>query len=46
MDITAIVSDILDNQNLNSEYIADFLQMAEDYKCQLLMNELNAELNS
>ena len=46
MDITAVVSDVLDNQNLDVNLSGDFLQMAEDYKYQLLMNELNAELNS
>jgi len=46
MDITSVVSDVLDNQNLDVNFVSDFLQMAEDYKYQLLMNELNAELNS
>lgn len=46
MDITAVVSDVLDNQYLDSNVVGDFLQMAEDYKYQLLMDELNAELNS
>jgi hypothetical protein len=46
MDITAVVSDVLDNQGLDVSNIGDFLQMAEDYKYQLLMEELNQELNS
>jgi len=46
MDITTVVSDVLDNQNLDVNLAGDFLQMAEDYKYQLLMDELNAELNS
>ena len=36
MDITAVVSDVLDN----------FLQMAQDYQNQLLMEELREEFNS
>ena len=46
MDITTVVSDVLDNQDLDVNGVGDFLQMAEDYKYQLLMSELNAELNS
>jgi hypothetical protein len=46
MDITAVVSDVLDNQDLDVNIVGDFLQMAEDYKYQLLMQELYQELNS
>lgn len=46
MDITTIVSDVLDKQDLDVNLVGDFLQMAEDYKYQLLMDELNQELNS
>ena len=46
MDITAVVSDVLDNQDLDVNMVGDFLQMAEEYKYQLLMLELNDELNS
>lgn len=46
MDITTVVSDVLDNQDLDVNMVGDFLQMAEEYKYQLLMLELNAELNS
>ena len=46
MDITAVVSDVLDNQDLDVNLVGDFLQMAQDYQYQLLMDELNAELNS
>jgi len=46
MDITAVVSDVLDNQDLDVNIVGDFLQMAEDYKYQLLIEELNQELNS
>ena len=46
MDITAVVSDVLDNQGLDVNAVGDFLQMAEEYKYQLLMQELNQELVS
>ena len=46
MDITAVVSDVLDNQDLDVNMVGDFLQMAEEYKYQLLMQELNQELVS
>lgn len=46
MDITTIVSDVLDKQDLDVNLVGDFLQMAEDYKYQLLMQELQEELNS
>jgi hypothetical protein len=46
MDITTVVSDVLDNQNLDVNGVGDFLQMAEDYKYQLLMEELREEFNS
>lgn len=46
MDITTIVSDVLDKQDLDVNLFVDFHQMAEDYKYQVLMDELNAELNS
>jgi len=46
MDTTTVVSDVLDKQDLDVNLVGDFLQMAEDYKYQVLMDELNAELNS
>lgn len=46
MDITAVVSDVLDNQDLDVNMIGDFLQMAQDYQNQLLMEELREEFNS
>ena len=46
MDITTIVSDVLDKQDLDVNLFVDFHQMAEDYKYQLLMQELQEELNS
>ena len=46
MDITAVVSDVLDNQDLDVNLVGDFLQMAQDYQNQLLMEELRKEFNS
>jgi hypothetical protein len=46
MDITAVVSDVLDNQDLDVSMVGDFLQMAQDYQNQLLMEELREEFNS
>lgn len=46
MYITAVVSDVLDNQDLDVNLVGDFLQMAQDYQNQLLMEELREEFNS
>jgi hypothetical protein len=46
MDITAVVSDVLDNQDLDVNLVGDFLQMAQDYQNQLLMEEFREEFNS
>jgi hypothetical protein len=46
MDITAVVSDVLDNQDLDVNLVGDFLQMAQDYQNQLLMEEFQEEYNS
>lgn len=46
MDTTTVVSDVLDKQDLDVNLVGDFLQMAEDYKYKLLMQELQEELNS
>jgi len=46
MDITVVISDVLDNQNLDVDCVGDFLQMAQDYQNQLLMEELREEFNS
>ena len=46
MDITAVVSDVLDNQDLDVNMVGDFLQMVQDYQNQLLMEELREEFNS
>ena len=44
MDITAVVSDVLDNQDLDVNLVGD--QMAQDYQNQLLMEEFQEEFNS
>lgn len=46
MDITAVVSDVLDNQDLDVNLVGDFLQMSQDYQNQLLMEELREDFNS
>ena len=46
MDITAVVSDVLYNQDLDVNLVGDFLQMAQDYQNQLLMEEFQEEFNS
>jgi hypothetical protein len=46
MDITTVVSDVLDNQDLDVNGVGAFFQMAQDYQNQLLMEELREELNS
>jgi hypothetical protein len=46
MDITAVVSDVLDNQDLDVNLVGDFLQMVQDYQNQLLMEEFQEEFNS
>ena len=46
MDITVVISDVLDNQNLDVDCVDDFLQMAQDYQNQILMEELREEFNS
>ena len=46
MDTITTISDILDNQNLETNFVGDLLQMADEYKYQLLMQELQEELNS
>jgi len=43
MDTTVIISDYLDNSNIDN-FEALFV-MADDYKYQLLMQELNEKIN-
>ena len=46
MDITIITSDIIENTQVDTNGICAFLQMAQDYQNQLLMEELREEFNS
>jgi hypothetical protein len=46
MDITTVVSDVLDNQDLDVNLVCDFLQMSQDYQNQILMEELREDFNS
>jgi hypothetical protein len=43
MDTTIIISDYLDNSNIDN--FEALFAMADDYKYQLLMQELNEEVN-
>ncbi len=45
MDSVTVLSDILDNQNLEFNF-GDLSQMANDYENQILMQQLSEELNS
>lgn len=45
MDITIIISEISDNQNIESNLFSDLLIMSEDYRNKLLMQEFQEELN-
>jgi hypothetical protein len=46
MDITTVVSDVLDNQDLDVNLVCDFLQISKDYQNQILMEELREDFNS
>lgn len=46
MDTTTIVNDYLENPAMDFENFSDFQAMTEDYKFQLLMEELKEEINS
>ncbi len=46
MDIRIITSDIIENTQVDTNGLFDFLQMAQDYQNQLLMEELREEFNS
>jgi hypothetical protein len=46
MDITIITSDIIENTQVNTNGLFAFLQMAQDYQNQILMDELREEFNS
>ena len=46
MDTTTIVNDYLENPAMDFDNFSDFQSMVEDYKFQLLMEELKEEINS
>ncbi len=46
MDTLVVISDIIDNQNFDTNFYGDLQQMASDYNHQILMEELKEEINS
>jgi hypothetical protein len=46
MDTTTTINDYLENPAYDFDNFFDFEMMAEDYKYQLLMEELKEEINS
>lgn len=46
MDDTTILNDYLENPAMDFDKFSDFQSMFEDYKIQLLMEELKEEINS
>lgn len=46
MDILVTTSDLVENTQVDSQNINDFLIMAQEYQNQILMDELREELNS
>ena len=46
MDTLVVISDMIDNQNLDANFYGDLQQMANDYNHQILMEELKEEINS
>lgn len=46
MDTTTIVNDYLENTVMDFDTFEEFQMMAEEYKRQLLMEELREEINS
>jgi hypothetical protein len=46
MDTTQVINDYIENPAYDFENFSDFQMMAEDYKYQLLMEELKEEINS
>lgn len=43
MDATQVINDYLENPAMDFDYFEDFQAMAEDYKFQQLMSELQEE---
>jgi hypothetical protein len=46
MDTTVVINDFLENTAHDFENLSDLQEMVEDYKYQLLMEELKEEINS
>lgn len=46
MDTLLVVSDIIENQNFDTDFYGDLQQMASDYNFQILMEVLREEINS
>lgn len=46
MDIELITNDIIENTQVDTNGLYDFLRMTKDYQEQLLMDELREEFNS
>ena len=46
MDSIVIISDLLDNQNLDVSNISYITQMAQDYEHQILFDEINFNFKS
>ena len=46
MDTTITINDFLENPAMDFDNFSDFQMMAEDYKYQILMEELKEEINS
>lgn len=43
MDILIATNDLIENNVVDCQNLNEFLRMAEDYKYQLLMDEINKE---
>jgi hypothetical protein len=46
MDTLVVISDMVDNQNFDTNFYGYLQQMANDYNHQILMEELKEEINS
>jgi hypothetical protein len=45
MDILLITSDMIENTQVDTKNLCDFLHMVEDYKQEILMNDFRKTLN-
>jgi len=46
MDVTNISADIIENTQVDTKNLVQFLTMCKDYQDQLLMDELREDFNS